>query len=1201
MTSLEHLTPESIATLEDISYNLTTDYNLQFDFLFSNHLAYPEHDEAIKQIIIPRELTSPKAFTYLDYPLNPQRTMMSDDHKYDYLTTFRVGSFLDADTQSGATKSISDDLRFNAIREMLSYLQCQTRYATIWRMLTGAVLNAILEGKKLYPALVSHVLTTLIGERAFKAKEFPFLEQNNGFHFVNMDICSCLPSLCYALFHLGFEYGVENIDDAGLITCINTYLDFARISYGDAKLAAKSAARDWFKEGLSNLGKQVIPRWDGHNNIFGYQTRDLKECDYVTKEFVEERKKREKLPKALQSHINDVGLKQKKLRDVFHAHLVARVASDDGTYYKSRLELIFRKANYPNLFERPVVAPIEVKKLDDIGPIMFTYEDELLRSIRDNFQCYMDKLVPLMSNVNMDSEYVDALKMTSAGVKNLESEFVTGTERIAIRLLKKRLPQAASKADQYREMDEYLKQISTTTYALMRYQIDRRVRLISGVNNEKLLSSLGISLILSKFLSLTTAAALGKQTGTATDISSMLVWSTLPNTLLSSADVKAMDASIQALLRLMIFSFCLDVSKGFNVTAVGPFQSQQFRLYDLALKQYDAEETEVSALTQLLMYEMYAMQTSVTLETSTFGEIPAPEASFQSGLLYTSSHHTSLLAMSNRSGETMYHAIEPSTRAEPEVLGDDVRKGYNGLLPHMIANVERDQKICAQLGLTIEENLSKNSVVFLQQQVSVGCYVGYPDRIGVGTKEHNNEQTSVLQHIQELNALTNDAVWRVRNVAALKKFGLALAMMCANRFTIAVPMESSVEMASSFRALGLRVSVPPAKPWLVTVYLPFMWFFLHKGGEMPCPSIQRRDGSFTISESIHCPTGEFKRKIPFDLSNIRSMITEGKMSYDTEWLTKLGVIRALRLIECDVVGREHEIKRETIDTAYIKGLSRRLEGIAGAESFNTSREAANDLRRHGFVAPAAIIYGEKLTERVMQAAETMPLRKSQMHLFSTSLIDSLRRNKYYQPQVYRTDVNFGLVFNYVDGSMISDKFIEFLRHDIPIAYNQYYGSESTELLAYVGFQDNLSNRARMDLRLTRGIHGHFRFDDPTFQFGFKIWSSRRDLMSTFFIMIQASFDLQARYHAAFSTYSMYRENQFQMSLAPRNLFFARDDSSEIAHAFVHKPEEKWSPLEQSLMYAEVLRNCGQHMMRVIDYEMIGALKEKFISVDQDQV
>nr|UGZ05875.1 hypothetical protein [Clanis bilineata cypovirus] len=1151
------LTSETIAQLEQLAFNVTKERAELIDTVFKSV-------QKLESIHIPNELSNPLPYDPADYPLCPNDRTFLPEHPYDYLTTFSVRSFKEYLAKKVNEKS--DAL----INNILEVNQCQSRLTNIWRQLASVLIQHDLrfgEGN-VYRRII---YTILHGCNCLPLSgDLPFYENHNRFVFVNLDLASVLPLLIYALTALGFHRLCSLITDNEMAMIANNYMHMARKSYQDTKLSLKSLSRDWLIEGISALEKVYVPIWDEDLALHGMRLKRTKEPDFITATFRERRAERKKkLHPDIYDYI-EKSIQVKNQPELLRRYAVCRLFEDDGTYYKTATELSLRKAVAPQIRETVVRAPIELESTS-FGTIKQTFapdtpEDAVVRAM----SCYLDVTIKKAEEIDLDEMNIEMLKMTSAGIQlTKEAPSAVPVSKAEKKIGTKRLVVAAKESKFFRNLGHFLERLGSMTNAVERQQIDRRQRMIAGINNEKLFGSMGSYLVLKSLFESMSAAAQGKQTGNALDIFDMLKWTSMQNVLCSSIDVKGMDTSVQTLTRDLVHTFLLHVARQTTHGVAGPFNRDQFMVIDKSTGEYKLTPEACSALLQLIVYEKANSQTSVTYESSAFGRIKNEEGTFSSGRADTGGHHTAVLPSTLLSSEMRNSRTSPSVRASKQALGDDLKIVYAGRMDLMKLNADQDSQSLREIGFTVAEESSINSMVFLQQHCVNGTFVGYPDRIAIFTKERNNENVSKLAVLQEIRALCDDLAWRTVNMQGLRFAMIMTLYLCMSRVTIKIDTRIADELLKYIQTMTQAymyvTDEDTRKTRLLSFHLPFMWMFIEKGGELPCFSVERSDGTFTPEESIHTPRGKFRRRLIYDILNVGD-----SFNIDHRWLTKLGITRALRLIALDVIGSEFEVKRDDFDKRKLSEYGRQLESLTSTDKYEASRKAADQLAREGFRLPNTIVFGNRLTERILQAVEAVPLSDSQRRLFSNALLEraKIAKSVFFMPE--RNDELYKIRLSSSEFP-IDVTNVVFLAHDTQISLNTHLSSESTSALQMLGYVNVASSAMRSAINASRGVYANFKYDDPMFKEAYRIWIGNRSMMQVFYTAIAAAPKMQVALQRALTYYHQNINHQYLLSLSPRNLFFIAEQPNNIHKNFTVLPSISRTPLLYAILYAELLR------------------------------
>ncbi|BBU41764.1 RNA dependent RNA polymerase [Biston robustus cypovirus] len=1150
-----------------------------------------------QQIIVPDKIVNPKQFTFDDYPLAQNQQAFADDHPYDYLVTFDVNSFLESDTKHKI---------YEAIRSTLLVKQCQSRLANNWRQLAGVLLACDMKSKRtgqpnIFRYFVQSVLTQLTSEDNISRRDFPFFENKNELKFNQVKVVSIFPLLVYMLSHVGFRYAVGTFNTYEVYVAINVFLDMAQVAYQDTKLALKSTGRNWLVQSMSKLGKIKVPYWGVYGILRGEKEKNVSEPPYVTKSFVglaQERK--DKLPPLLNSYIDNIALKANSLTKVLKCYAATRSMTNDGTYYATATDLSWNKAIRPMLVSQVIEAP-EVLERTEEYITDFKFKDGFANDVVNYLSLYIDDVVQRLTNVNPDTELIAFMTMSSAGVKVTHTEKKDVSETLA-RVLNKRLVRLAKDSHKYRDMKSLIEDFSLAIILVERTQLDRRQRGISGLNNARLLCSFPAYLIAKATYPKFIAAAQGKQSGNALDIFDMLLWTIQDDVLLSSIDIKGMDASIQTILRDIVTAFNVKVARQLTQKNFAAFTSSTEQVTDVKTGRVSTKN--ITALEKAILFDKQNTQSSATYESKTFGKVTNREGTFSSGRADTSSHHTLLLGATLKTSQINQSPKVGSSRASINTMGDDVYVVYSGSTHRMILNIEHDAECIAKLGLATESELSVSTLVFLQMQATAGCFVGYDDRISPFTKEHSSEYISSLQTVQELRALMDDLVWRVTDTIGLKEVQFTIACLTALRFTLSLTKDIYDEICALFERF-LKIDRRPVNAnykytRLVVIYIPVCWLFMYKGGELPAIPFERLDGSYTCDESIHTPRGHIKRRLLYDVSNIKEMIESDHINLNKNLLSEYGFEGAQFLINLNIVGLEYETKENDVDKAEIVEMTRKLESYSNVDAFNRSRAAAEALKKAFEIdLPEDIVYGEQLQRKIYAVMRELDMTESVRRTFSSGLLTTVKEMSKLINQFKPSKEDIKYVYYLVEDESLIDITTAHVAARFPITANLNAGSESMCAMAYLGMLDQRIGAYQIEANSVHGKYGKFKYDDLLFNEAVSIYQSKRTAMNLFYEAINYTKSQARRLERAIRYYLANNDLQINSSTTPRNLFMINPQPNNVPKIMV---EDTIVGVSQKrvflygLIHHEILRVCRDLSFGRIKLVMHSVLRRNFNKV-----
>jgi hypothetical protein len=1142
-TTTNTFTSESIKEIQQTIYTWLSDRQKLNSYLFSGTTRDYSESEALEPqyrkdsngneyndyFVIPDEITNPPNFSYNDYPLNDAGTFFHTNHEFDYLTTFKLNSFY---------KSDQTDIRYAMVKNMIEKEQAQSRFSTIWRQLAAVIVALdIREKSDEYP--IRYIIKRLFGTTS---GEFMFYEKQGVLQFDDTSVASILPTLVYMICAVGTHICLGTITHAESITAINNYLHMAKRGYGDAKLSAKSIGRNWVLEAMDKLGTIKIPKWDQFGQLIGQAIKNTSEPDIVRKTFSRLRLDREKLSPFLQLYIKHALTHCKTQVQVMNYYAVCRVMTNDSTYYKTATELSLDAAVLPKIREQLVTRPAETMiDVETRQVLSQQYPDGQGKMVMRYLILFTDMIAKRIAPVNVDEEWLNFLTTSSPGKKTAD-EFLAQLSSKAKEWTKTRIGAEAAMSSQYRSIQRIISAFAFSIKLVQRQQIDRRQRGIAGLSNELLFLSFMAYFIGKHIYELNDNAAQGKQSGNALDIQTMLFWTTQPRMLFSSTDISGMDASIQHITKDIYNTFTLSILAKIESKQYGPFLDSFRDVF------YPAEgkirSVNVNGAWRALSFEISNSQTSTTYESKTFGAVQNFEGTFPSGRADTSTHHTVLLQGVIRGNEL--ERIDnniPSQIAYMKDLGDDISVAYHGAMDKNVAQAQSDNEKLESCGFKTTLEISVNMVILLQQMVVNGTFWGFPDRVSLWTREHTKEVRAMASSVSEMISLRDDINSRVRDLDGLKLITFTCALLCMTRHTIRV---TNAQYKTFSTALSTRLQVqeyPLSKfdSTLMTIYIPIAWLFMQGGGEMPSYPFIRRDGTLTPNESVFKPRGDYARRLMFDICNIREMISSNGVKVDHELLDSYGFTSAQFLIELDILNIITQYKLADLEYSSISALATGLEQYGNIKARDRSRKAAATLRVNRLAPPKGIVYGYNLHTKLEQVAMTVDETDSQIRKISSHLVvKTLQMAKSFKIRWHSADILHIYTLDesnerlgYLDHSLYT--------RDVTLGYNLSYLSDAWYLFCMLGGIDIAANELRREIASILGKYHSFKYDDPTFEYGFLVYSRNQALLPEFFAMINANSKQQDAFVEAFEYYQDYKIYKYKYTMTPRQLFFISDN------------------------------------------------------------
>nr|AKP18622.1 RNA-dependent RNA polymerase [Lutzomyia reovirus 2] len=1134
-----HLNPDYVEHLTVWRTRLHNDRTALYNYI--NHRNLIEHvnkqwsgsdacgNVYSERLIIPQELITFQDFKIDDYPLAADGTMFARNHPYDYLTTWNIASFY--------KQYDKQDIRYQAINDLLLIRQAQSRFSTIWKQM-AAVLMAMDDKYECENNPVRIMLAFLL--KGYDT--FPFYE-SRGMIIIeekNINMLSILPTLIYMLMNVGTSMMIGSLTIVESIVAINQYLFCARKAYNDTKLATKSIGREWFQEALHNIGTVKIPVWSQFMTLRGVRLKSTVEHSYIVENIIKPRQeKRKQLSASMQRYIRHILSHSKTQRDVMFYYQATRAMTNDGTYYKTLTELSMDKAVHPKVTQDMAQAPIAIEIDAQTRSILRRkYEYGIGKMIYTYLGNFVSVVAKKASLINYDEGWLRFLSTSSPGQEyDLEGEVLSPMLHA---IVKTRVGFEALTSDTYRSYPAMMQQLLSETRLIERQQIDRRQRAIAGLTNRKLFISYILYEVGKIIFDYTTTAAQGKQVGNAYDLNQLLYWSTQQCVLLASTDIAAMDASISPIFKEVFNTFIQDVVARAKIDKYGPFHTE---IRDVINVESDTRTMrEVTGGELAVAFETANSQTSTTYNSKYFGIIKNAEGTFESGKAYTGGHHTIDLPAIVKSNELrMATQNQHSQLASLEAMGDDKRAVYLGDQDISIKQAISDAECINQCGLATTIELSSNYIVMLQQMVVNGTYWGFADRISLWTREKAKDRLMLSQSAKELNALIYDMSNRVRDQEGLKLIGFYCMFMCISRYTFQVSNAHYKKLTETLQFNGIEVTTYEQTKRLTTllsITAPIIWMFLPNGGEYPAYPIQRRNGTYTINESIFTPAGPWRRRLLYDICDINHMIDVGQLILDADWLRKYNTSAAVLIIDLKLTEMISEQRKERIPYSELNAIALGLEQYGETGKRERSRQAVAHLARHGYEIPKKLTYGYEIHGKLEDVILSQEATEIEMATISYTTLTKLFKYsvRKYELVKYSTDIYH--IFELVETEEILPLLpLAKIINEIQLSYPMSPYSNNWLLLATLGTFNASEDMLKAELAMIQGKYSSFKFDDPVFKFGYRLYKSQKQLLPHFFLATGASSRAQEIMMNAFSEFERSDTQLYQYSLSPRQLYF----------------------------------------------------------------
>nr|ALS55297.1 RNA-dependent RNA polymerase [Anopheles cypovirus] len=1153
-------------------------------------------------VIVPQSILKPPPFNEKDWPLNEDESMFSASRKYNYMIN----------TSTLSLYGSRESLVGKAIYGLYTDEQSQSRFRTVWHQIMASV-YALDD----YLGHTNHPVRAVLAQLNLD-KGLPFKETAEGIDLTEavekgIDSSTLLPSILYMLISVSCDicFGIST-EVEGAFT-INHYLNLAQHDYADEKLRIKSACRNWFAQALSKLDVIAYPVYNNQLEIIDLKYVHGKEPKYVSTlhEKVAESRQRKlsKYPYLLE--YIDRSRKAKTVEELIHRLLVMNALSNDRSFYKTRTELSLDAAVKSEVREHLVSAPV-AKLIDPqsnrIYQKYFIRErNEAMYYAQQYLLSFVPALIQQLSKTNFDEEWLRFLTTSSPGVK-LPQETLDSLSKTSAVLSKSRRGLEALEASEYRSINRVERALEMVLKLVQRQQNDRRQRAIAGEPNSILLLTLVYYVILSAMYAMSTDAAQGKQVGNSMDLQDLLFATTQTDTLVSSIDIVGMDASVQSITTELSNIICLEVTRGLPESQIGPFTGGMKRLLQLSDEPGGAwkqVEMYVSGTLEAVVFEGSHALTSTTYESKIFGSVKNYAGTYPSGRADTSSHHTKVLEGATRGNEMRRRTDErivhhASTIVMSRNMGDDKSDVYTGSFPNVISQLVSDKDVLAQLGFKTDADLSSHNGEFLQQHVCRGRLVGKPSRISIGTVEHRKEKVRMHEACQELLSIMDDLIVRIRDTEGLKMMIFSFAIHCINSIVLNIAKVDLAAIISKLTSNNLRTYVYPTKDehafQLVRLYFPLMWFFMHKGGELPAYPIERVDGTYTDDESVYTVRGEYKRRLMFDIIGIDKIEKFGDAIFRNNHCFDIGLNAADAIIKLKITDLPKEMRSETLEHGIISNLAKNLESFGNAMSKEASLQAKlrieNELAGvrsvtqtnevvvgRGKIAkvPKSIVYAHRTEAQLEQILMTRESDNEERPMISKRMLDHIASLSFHHVVNVKTTDKLHLYYFYPSGdALVYGNHAKYTEH-FELAPPMWYLSPSWRLYGLLGTASQTRGDLLRQINWLKGKYGTFKLDDEKIRYGYDvIWRKNRHLLNDYMTMIGASPHLENLLKSIFRLMDRWGTYRYDYIQTPRNIFFISDNPlvAEQNIIFAADGDEITRPLQVIVGYLHILAHIN---------------------------
>lgn len=562
---------------------------------------------------------------------------------------------------------------------------------------------------------------------------------------------------------------------------VNHLLHCAHISVSNESLNLKSKMREWIKLAYSYIRRIGVIKFDEECVPSGVELSKVEGEFWLPEEKEKLISNLKSLPAYYLPWVNKLlnttkTLCNKAIVDddvayklnswfswmISSTHLI----SNFSIYHKTSLFLEYEKSVEPKLIKN--IPEPKIEKAMKVGGVMIPYKYDWASSSNTLYEieCYMkstmqEHVSDFFINNNMESVYVTTLTNKSGGIKAEDMDLPEGLQNIShVRLIKFALDR-----ESYEIKHIFMQNVCRPGKCTIRYQIDRRSRLIIIVSNE--IQTLEI-MILSAFNQIKKHdpwIAVGKQVGNICDAKLQLKYSGDLKVIKCNSDFKGMDAHMRPVMFKFMRHTLVDMIG--NALAVNNSNNRKFFAFNddkFEISTLNSsgnviarEKVEVPALVQhqlMVLNNMYPME--MLLNDRFFNKVMiVNEQTFQSGFFGTSANHTEFSAAQKHVAFNKFILKYPLARIWITIMGDDIFQALSMSDDQAYEWMTMNREMLEELNFEIDEDATRFFGVFLQQACFCGSYVPYSSRMSIFCDEKSE---NVLRHPVDMIKIMNPVV-----------------------------------------------------------------------------------------------------------------------------------------------------------------------------------------------------------------------------------------------------------------------------------------------------------------------------------------------------------------------------------------------------------------------------------------------------------
>ncbi|UCZ39218.1 polymerase [Taro reovirus 1] len=1128
---------------------------------------------------LPDYITKPPEYNSSStYYLYSGTGLAFDKHTHDYLVTLDISTILEAcdsiEKERRLDPSNQKDLDLILLRFLTSKASCQSRIANIWRQSVAACVAYQAIWRQENPGaerkeanLIKRMFSTLIKHLG----KLPFRETQKSFVWEReIKAPTILPLLIYAIQNLVTQRCAGTVKEIEMVLAFQYYLDCGVSGYQDTKLKKQKMLRNWLREGLLKFSKIIVPHWDSSGMISRVKEKQISPLDLEIQEVRKARQKREEsLQDYILKYIDHALLKARSLYQVHQYWQVTRVIANDGTYFASEPALTLNQAVRPRVQNTAVKYPSSqflTMRREPIPVMSIADPDSQVGCAMQYASQYINRVAQKLNDTNFQEAFVTFLTSSSSG-KDFEEIEISRLTKVIQKIAKMRIVAAGIESRGYLRLDFIDTECSTPSKLVGRTQIGRRQRAVAGVNNTRSLMGFPPLRILETQQKMTGCASSGKQLGNYLDLLQTMCLSSLDNIYYNSADVDAMDASVQAAVQQVMWSYVTLITMKMAPKEYFAFHSGKEVVYK-NLEDGRTEEVPMflSGLSKACLSASKVLQPqNSVIEDDIVGSILTREPTFPSGLPFTNVHHTFILtcAIKGRTEQEEKKSGVPSTLNDLKVQGDDIKVTNFGSRERVNEFIEKQQNYIQEWGFEVTNENSSYSCEFLQQRVSCGMFVGYCDRVSLFTSERQKEGKTLQEKSSEIQSLCTDLGCRARSPQGLVPLMYSIMLVCCGRLTINAKTKLANQFADSDVGKLLRAKVIVRKDnpenGLLRYYYPLSAFWLEEGAQLPPLKTFRNDETSTPFPSYYFQRGRSNRYWLWDISytqenwekveahkNLQGTSAHIFLDYDV--LEKYQVRESLISLQLNKTKQMEEIRLENTSTIYdIETLAEGLNAYRNHVRMAVSEHANNYLSAHGYELPDSVVYSRHIQSRIKDAILKAKITEKEAIEMSKMYpnIDSSKQSLMELIKPHKSDIMMLHRCEWGDRNINrSDQLIEILS-TVPLSMEVYPNSDAATLTCYTGIKGAQSSQLTKMISLFQGKYGTGRISELQFKQALRMYSLAPELFPEFIKACGLGDEAELAIRHSLSAYDSIRGVDFPTVHTPRQYFFGIDTGASL--------------------------------------------------------